>query len=97
MTKEELGVIAEAAREGVLIATKEWLNVREAALRYGVSEWTIRKGMKDGSIPFSMRLRRELIDAREVDRRLKEKTIRIDAEKQMKSYINELTRKKARL
>jgi len=57
MTKEELQVIAEAAKEGAfmasLISQKPWLNTKEAAQYLGVSESFIYKACENGLLEHS--------------------------------------------
>ena len=93
MTTPELEAIAAAAREGALIATKEWLNVREAALCFGVSEWTIRHLLESGQIPYSKKLKRILIPRAELNKRLEKGMVRPEVEKQLKRTVDNVVRK----
>ena len=62
MTQEELKTIANAAREGALIATKPLLTVDEAALFLGCSESNIRKRIGAGQLRVKRMDKRVLID-----------------------------------
>lgn len=91
MTKPEL----QAIQSGALLACKEWLNVREAAQVYGVSDQTIYGLIDEGELPYSKGLRRILIARKDIEALLNKSKVKAGVE-ESKAFIDRITAKRRR-